>query len=185
METRPSTAGSSGISDAATPPTRGPTPPRRGEPIEMGIPPMVSRRHRYVRSASYLRYQALTDAVPVILTSIYQSPLMIVVVPGRSHSVLPMLYPAHSPVIAWLPFLPHLTDTLCIPIIPTLSLLSLKLLHLIPVIPNTFTAILPRPITIRNRSLLPFLASQLITTFTIPVVLTARLPSRSGPPLRS
>ncbi|PIL36188.1 transcription factor [Ganoderma sinense ZZ0214-1] len=43
METRPSTAGSSGVSD--TPPTRGPTPPRRGEPVEMGIPPMVSRRH--------------------------------------------------------------------------------------------------------------------------------------------
>ncbi|KAI0745764.1 fungal-specific transcription factor domain-containing protein [Earliella scabrosa] len=45
IETRPSTAGSSGLSDAATPPTRGPTPPRRGEPVEMGIPPMVSRRH--------------------------------------------------------------------------------------------------------------------------------------------
>ncbi|TBU33811.1 fungal-specific transcription factor domain-containing protein [Dichomitus squalens] len=45
METRPSTAGSSGVSEAATPPTRGPTPPRRGEPVEMGIPPMVSRRH--------------------------------------------------------------------------------------------------------------------------------------------
>ncbi|KAI0780049.1 fungal-specific transcription factor domain-containing protein [Fomes fomentarius] len=44
LETRPSTAGSSGLSEAATPPTRGPTPPRRGEPVEMGIPPMVSRR---------------------------------------------------------------------------------------------------------------------------------------------
>ncbi|RPD74317.1 hypothetical protein L226DRAFT_463926 [Lentinus tigrinus ALCF2SS1-7] len=44
LETRPSTAGSSGVSDIATPPTRGPTPPRRGEPVEMGIPPMVSRR---------------------------------------------------------------------------------------------------------------------------------------------
>ncbi|KAI0329435.1 hypothetical protein GY45DRAFT_1346580 [Cubamyces sp. BRFM 1775] len=43
-ESRPSTAGSSGVSEAATPPTRGPSPPKR-EPIEMGIPPMVSRRH--------------------------------------------------------------------------------------------------------------------------------------------
>ncbi|KAI0663505.1 hypothetical protein C8Q70DRAFT_361513 [Cubamyces menziesii] len=43
-ESRPSTAGSSGMSEAATPPTRGPSPPKR-EPIEMGIPPMVSRRH--------------------------------------------------------------------------------------------------------------------------------------------
>ncbi|RDX55109.1 hypothetical protein OH76DRAFT_1339762 [Lentinus brumalis] len=44
FETRPSTAGSSGVSESATPPTRGPSPSRRGEPIEMGIPPMVSRR---------------------------------------------------------------------------------------------------------------------------------------------
>ncbi|KAI8993012.1 hypothetical protein BD414DRAFT_483052 [Trametes punicea] len=43
-ETRPSTAGSSGLSEAATPPTRGPSPPKR-EPMDMGIPPMVSRRH--------------------------------------------------------------------------------------------------------------------------------------------
>ncbi|KAI0823645.1 fungal-specific transcription factor domain-containing protein [Trametes gibbosa] len=43
-ETRPSTAGSSGMSEAATPPMRGPSPPKR-EPLEMGIPPMVSRRH--------------------------------------------------------------------------------------------------------------------------------------------
>ncbi|OJT10428.1 hypothetical protein TRAPUB_13027 [Trametes pubescens] len=43
-DTRPSTAGSSGVSEAATPPTRGPSPPKR-EPLEMGIPPMVSRRH--------------------------------------------------------------------------------------------------------------------------------------------
>ncbi|KAI0630369.1 fungal-specific transcription factor domain-containing protein [Trametes polyzona] len=43
-ETRPSTAGSSGVSEAATPPTRGPSPPKR-EPLEMDIPPMVSRRH--------------------------------------------------------------------------------------------------------------------------------------------
>lgn len=49
-DTRPSTAGSSGVSD--TPPTRGPTPPRRGEPVEMGIPPMVSRRHRCVLSVT-------------------------------------------------------------------------------------------------------------------------------------
>ncbi|KAH9931091.1 fungal-specific transcription factor domain-containing protein [Epithele typhae] len=47
--TRPSTAGSSGLSDAASPPTRGPSPTRRAaEPIEMGLPPMVSRRQRYV-----------------------------------------------------------------------------------------------------------------------------------------
>ncbi|KAI0374028.1 hypothetical protein BV20DRAFT_961978 [Pilatotrama ljubarskyi] len=44
VETRPSTAGSSGMSEAASPSTRGPSPPKR-EPIEMGIPPMVSRRH--------------------------------------------------------------------------------------------------------------------------------------------
>ncbi|KAI0358452.1 hypothetical protein OH77DRAFT_1396672, partial [Trametes cingulata] len=48
VETRPSTAGSSGMSEAASPSTRGPSPPKR-EPLEMGIPPMVSRRHRYVR----------------------------------------------------------------------------------------------------------------------------------------
>ncbi|KAI0645695.1 fungal-specific transcription factor domain-containing protein [Trametes meyenii] len=42
-ETRPSTAGSSGVSEAATPPTRGPSPPKR-EPIEMGLPPSASRR---------------------------------------------------------------------------------------------------------------------------------------------
>ncbi|KAI0775723.1 fungal-specific transcription factor domain-containing protein [Trametes elegans] len=44
VETRPSTAGSSGLSEAATPPDRGDSPPKR-EPVEMGIPPMVSRRH--------------------------------------------------------------------------------------------------------------------------------------------
>ncbi|KAF4567581.1 hypothetical protein EYR40_006582 [Pleurotus pulmonarius] len=40
---RPSTAGSSGISEASTPPTREATPPRRG-PLDLGLPPLVSRR---------------------------------------------------------------------------------------------------------------------------------------------
>ncbi|KAL0956371.1 hypothetical protein HGRIS_002518 [Hohenbuehelia grisea] len=40
---RPSTAGSSGISEASTPPTREATPPRRG-PLELGLPPLVARR---------------------------------------------------------------------------------------------------------------------------------------------
>ena len=61
VETRPSTAGSSGMSEAATPPTRGPTPPRRGEPVEMGIPPMVSRRHRCVRLVYSNHQQSLSD----------------------------------------------------------------------------------------------------------------------------
>ncbi|KAJ3482174.1 hypothetical protein NLI96_g7162 [Meripilus lineatus] len=44
IDARPSTAGSSGVSDASTPPTRNHTPPRR-EPAEIGLPPLVSRRH--------------------------------------------------------------------------------------------------------------------------------------------
>ncbi|KAH8107907.1 hypothetical protein BXZ70DRAFT_913174 [Cristinia sonorae] len=43
LDTRPSTAGSSGISEASTPPTRNHTPPRR-EPSEASIPPLISRR---------------------------------------------------------------------------------------------------------------------------------------------
>ncbi|EMD37894.1 hypothetical protein CERSUDRAFT_114532, partial [Gelatoporia subvermispora B] len=44
FDTRPSTAGSSGLSEASTPPIRDHTPPKR-EPIELGLPPMASRRH--------------------------------------------------------------------------------------------------------------------------------------------
>ncbi|OCH83601.1 hypothetical protein OBBRIDRAFT_765071 [Obba rivulosa] len=44
FNTRPSTAGSSGLSEAPTPPIRNHAPPKR-EPIELGLPPMVSRRH--------------------------------------------------------------------------------------------------------------------------------------------
>jgi len=40
---RPSTAGSSGPSESSTPPTRDHTPPRRA-PVELGLPPLVSRR---------------------------------------------------------------------------------------------------------------------------------------------
>ncbi|KAI0081253.1 hypothetical protein K474DRAFT_1656742 [Panus rudis PR-1116 ss-1] len=44
-DARPSTAGSSTISDASTstPPTRNPTPPRR-DPQEVSLPPLISRR---------------------------------------------------------------------------------------------------------------------------------------------
>ncbi|KAI0785627.1 hypothetical protein C8Q75DRAFT_775728 [Abortiporus biennis] len=45
IDTRPSTAGSSGLSDTSTPPTRNHTPPRREHPADIGLPPMVSRRH--------------------------------------------------------------------------------------------------------------------------------------------
>jgi len=44
FDTRPSTAGSSGLSEASTPPIRDHTPPKR-EPIELGLPPMATRRH--------------------------------------------------------------------------------------------------------------------------------------------
>ncbi|CCM01485.1 uncharacterized protein FIBRA_03539 [Fibroporia radiculosa] len=44
FDARPSTAGSSGVSEASTPPTRDHTPPKR-EPIDLGIPPLVTRRH--------------------------------------------------------------------------------------------------------------------------------------------
>ncbi|OBZ68304.1 Transcriptional regulatory protein moc3 [Grifola frondosa] len=43
LDTRPSTAGSSGISDSSTPPTPGPSAPKR-EPVELGLPPTLSRR---------------------------------------------------------------------------------------------------------------------------------------------
>ncbi|KAJ3520322.1 hypothetical protein NM688_g9180 [Phlebia brevispora] len=42
-DTRPSTACSS-VSDMSTPPTRNHTPPKQ-EPLDIGLPPMVSRRH--------------------------------------------------------------------------------------------------------------------------------------------
>ncbi|KAL6310354.1 fungal-specific transcription factor domain-containing protein [Sparassis latifolia] len=44
LDTRPSTAGSSGMSETSTPPTRDNTPPGR-EPMELGLPPIMSRRH--------------------------------------------------------------------------------------------------------------------------------------------
>ncbi|THH19969.1 hypothetical protein EW146_g1299 [Bondarzewia mesenterica] len=44
VDGRPSTAGSSGISDASTPPTRDNTPPKRERP-ELGLPPLLSKRH--------------------------------------------------------------------------------------------------------------------------------------------
>ncbi|KAH9858710.1 fungal-specific transcription factor domain-containing protein [Lenzites betulinus] len=66
-ETRPSTAGSSGVSEGATPPSmRGPSPPKR-EPLEMGIPPMVSRRHRMLTSTR--------RSVPPISTSSHGYPM--------------------------------------------------------------------------------------------------------------
>ncbi|THH31795.1 hypothetical protein EUX98_g2402 [Antrodiella citrinella] len=43
LDARPSTAGSSGVSETSTPPTRNHTPPRR-EPSEASIPPLISRR---------------------------------------------------------------------------------------------------------------------------------------------
>ncbi|KAF7792414.1 hypothetical protein EIP86_003451 [Pleurotus ostreatoroseus] len=46
-DNRPSTACSS-VSDLSTPPTRNHTPPKQ-EPLDVGLPPMVSRRHRYVK----------------------------------------------------------------------------------------------------------------------------------------
>ncbi|KAH9949554.1 fungal-specific transcription factor domain-containing protein, partial [Amylocystis lapponica] len=42
---RPSTAGSSGLSDTSTPPTRDHTPPSRRDPVELGLPPLVTRRN--------------------------------------------------------------------------------------------------------------------------------------------
>lgn len=48
LDGRPSTAGSSGVSEASTPPTRNHTPPS-GVPVDLGLPPLVSRRHRYCR----------------------------------------------------------------------------------------------------------------------------------------
>ncbi|EPS97724.1 hypothetical protein FOMPIDRAFT_1024907 [Fomitopsis schrenkii] len=45
LETRPSTAGSSGVSEASTPSNRGITPPLKREPADVGLPAMVSRRH--------------------------------------------------------------------------------------------------------------------------------------------
>lgn len=45
---RPSTAESSGLSDTSTPPTRDHTPPNGLRlPLDMGLPPLVSRRQRY------------------------------------------------------------------------------------------------------------------------------------------
>ncbi|TCD71257.1 hypothetical protein EIP91_011735 [Steccherinum ochraceum] len=43
LDARPSTAGSSGVSESSTPPTRNHTPPKR-EPAEASIPPLISRR---------------------------------------------------------------------------------------------------------------------------------------------
>ncbi|KZT70983.1 hypothetical protein DAEQUDRAFT_724736 [Daedalea quercina L-15889] len=45
LETRPSTAGSSGVSESSTPSTRGVTPPLKREPADVGLPVLVSRRH--------------------------------------------------------------------------------------------------------------------------------------------
>ncbi|KAI0949383.1 hypothetical protein AcW1_009014 [Taiwanofungus camphoratus] len=48
FEARPSTAGSSGLSEASTPETRDHTPPimvPKREPVEVGLGPQVSRRH--------------------------------------------------------------------------------------------------------------------------------------------
>jgi hypothetical protein len=42
-EGRPSTAGSSGLSDGSTPPTREHTPPRRAS-VDIGLMPIQSRR---------------------------------------------------------------------------------------------------------------------------------------------
>jgi len=49
---RPSTAGSSGLSEGSTPPTRDPSPPRRA-PVDVGLPPLASRRAAYAPSATW------------------------------------------------------------------------------------------------------------------------------------
>ncbi|KAL4074179.1 hypothetical protein J3A83DRAFT_4234175, partial [Scleroderma citrinum] len=53
IDGRPSTAESSGISEASTPPTRDSTPPRRHQ-SEYTLPPVVSRRHRQVTPPIFL-----------------------------------------------------------------------------------------------------------------------------------
>lgn len=66
FEARPSTAGSSGLSEASTPETRDHTPPimvPKREPVEVGLGPQVSRRHRCVG----LRY-----FIVAFLTSVQQ-----------------------------------------------------------------------------------------------------------------
>uniref|UniRef100_A0A0W0F0H2 Zn(2)-C6 fungal-type domain-containing protein n=1 Tax=Moniliophthora roreri TaxID=221103 RepID=A0A0W0F0H2_MONRR len=55
---RPSTANSS-VSDGSTPPTRDRTPPR-GQPLDLGIPPLVSRRTQ----DSYLQLAPLPPSEP-------------------------------------------------------------------------------------------------------------------------
>ncbi|CDO77328.1 hypothetical protein BN946_scf184775.g19 [Trametes cinnabarina] len=92
METRPSTAGSSGISEAATPPTRGPSSPKR-EPVELNIPPMVSRRH-----------SEPNVNVPVVMND------------GRRPAVPPVSasshgYPMHSNNTHALPAIPELASS--------------------------------------------------------------------------
>ncbi|TFK68660.1 hypothetical protein BDN72DRAFT_841453 [Pluteus cervinus] len=56
-DTRPSTAGSSGLSESSTPPTRDNTPPRR--PTDAGLLPLPSRR---TSSDSYLQLPIPSDA---------------------------------------------------------------------------------------------------------------------------
>ncbi|KAJ8509073.1 hypothetical protein ONZ45_g8723 [Pleurotus djamor] len=63
---RPSTAESSGISEASTPPTREATPPRRG-PLDLGLPPLVSRR----QSDPYVHSHALLPESELIRREIY------------------------------------------------------------------------------------------------------------------
>ncbi|ETW80839.1 hypothetical protein HETIRDRAFT_410078 [Heterobasidion irregulare TC 32-1] len=45
VDGRPSTAGSSGLSEGSTPPTRDSTPPIKRENQELGLPPLLSKRH--------------------------------------------------------------------------------------------------------------------------------------------
>ncbi|OSD06877.1 hypothetical protein PYCCODRAFT_1431066 [Trametes coccinea BRFM310] len=92
LETRPSTAGSSGLSEAATPPTRGPSPPKR-EPVELNIPPMVSRRHSEPNvNVPVVMNDGRRPAVPPVSTS--------------SHG-----YPMHSNNTHALPAIPELASS--------------------------------------------------------------------------
>ncbi|TFY79946.1 hypothetical protein EWM64_g4066 [Hericium alpestre] len=68
VDGRPSTAGSSGLSESSTPPTRDNTPPIKRERQELGLPSLVPRRHSepYMHTLPPTNETGHRNSIPVI-----------------------------------------------------------------------------------------------------------------------
>lgn len=96
-DTRPSTAGSSGVSDASTPPTRDITPPKR-EPVDAGLPPLVSRRH----SEPVIQVPMAGDLAAVRRQSVAAA--------GQGYPMHPNSHSSHASHTQMLPVIPEMSS---------------------------------------------------------------------------